>query len=127
MLLRLAGGDAPLFSQIADAVRREIAAGAVQPGERLPAARDCAEALGVNLHTVLRAYQELRDEDLIEMRRGRGAVVSPRAGALRELRVLAARLGERAAELGLSPEATVSLVRDGMADARRTEPDQLSG
>src|SRR3712207_8039857 len=42
--------------------RRNIATGAVGPGDRLPAARDLAASLDVNVHTVLRGYQLLRDE-----------------------------------------------------------------
>ncbi|HEV7653298.1 MAG TPA: GntR family transcriptional regulator [Mycobacteriales bacterium] len=95
----------PIYAQIAGAVRREVAAGRVRPGERLPGARELAAALGVNLHTVLRGYQELRDEGVVELRRGRGAVVTdaaPRiagpAAALRAFIVEARRAGLSAAE-----------------------------
>ena len=70
----------PLFEQLASAVRAAIIDGRVIGGERLPAARDLAADLGVNMHTVLRAYRVLRDEGLIELHRGRGAVVAVRIG-----------------------------------------------
>jgi GntR family transcriptional regulator len=70
----------PLFEQLASAVRSAIVDGRVIGGERLPAARDLAGTLGINVHTVLRGYQVLRDEGLIELHRGRGAVVVTRIG-----------------------------------------------
>lgn len=70
----------PLFEQLASAVRAAIVDGRVVGGERLPATRDLARLLGVNMHTVLRAYRQLRDEGLIELHRGRGAVVVVRIG-----------------------------------------------
>jgi GntR family transcriptional regulator len=108
--------DAPLFAQIADAVRADAAAGRVRPGERLPPARDVADGLGVNVHTVLRAYQDLRDEGLLELRRGRGAVVTAQASVLGELQHDIRALVARARAAGLSPDALAALVKETARD-----------
>ncbi|GAA5029099.1 GntR family transcriptional regulator [Microbacterium fluvii] len=117
MLLRVdPNSDVPLFAQISASVRADAAAGRLRAGDRLPAAREVADGLGVNLHTVLRAYQELRDEGLVDMRRGRGAVVTDAAAPLAALRDDVAALVRKAREAGLSPEALASLVKETSHD-----------
>jgi GntR family transcriptional regulator len=65
----------PFHEQVAAEIRRAIADGEAGPGERLPPARDLAAVLGVNSNTVLRALRQLREEGLLEFRRGRGITV----------------------------------------------------
>jgi GntR family transcriptional regulator len=65
-----------LTDQAAAEIRRAIADGEAAPGERLPPAKDIAAVLGVNRNTVLTALRMLRDEGLVDFRRGRGAVVA---------------------------------------------------
>ena len=66
----------PPHEQVAAEIRRAIGEGEAKPGERLPPARDFAAVLGVNTNTVLRAFRLLRDEGLLEFRRGRGVTVA---------------------------------------------------
>ncbi len=94
-----------VFEQVAGEIRRAILDGEAKPGERLPPARDLAAELGVNTNTVLRALRLLRDEGLLEFRRGRGVSVAgtpDRAAVLekaRELVTLARSHGYRRDEL----------------------------
>jgi GntR family transcriptional regulator len=73
-----------LYQQVAGEIRRAIAEGEAKPGERLPPAKDLAAVLGVNTNTVLRALRVLRDQGLLEFRRGRGISVAgtPERGAV---------------------------------------------
>lgn len=94
-----------LHEQVAAEIRRAIADGEAKPGERLPPARDLAAVIGVNHNTVLRALRTLRDEGLLEFRRGRGITVAgtPAAGAVtartRELISFGRQHGYRTNEL----------------------------
>jgi GntR family transcriptional regulator len=99
------GDRTDLHEQVAAEIRRAIAEGEAKPGERLPPARDLAAVLEVNRNTVLRALRQLREEGLLEFRRGRGITVaaSPEHGVVvaqaRELALLARKYGYRRDEL----------------------------
>jgi DNA-binding transcriptional regulator YhcF (GntR family) len=94
-----------LHEQVAAEIRRAIADGEAKPGERLPPAKDLAAVIGVNTNTVLRALRTLRDEGLLEFRRGRGISVAASAerGAVvaqaRELLQFARQQGYRREDL----------------------------
>ncbi len=79
------GDPTRLHDQVAAAIRRAIADGEAKPGEKLPPARDLAAVLGVNANTVLRALRLLRDEGLLDFRRGHAITVTgaaPRKSAV---------------------------------------------
>jgi GntR family transcriptional regulator len=94
-----------LYEQVAAEIRRAITDDEAKPGERLPPAKDLAAVLGVNTNTVLRALRLLRDEGLLEFRRGRGVTVTgtPERGAVvqraKELVLFARQHGYRTDEL----------------------------
>ena len=95
-----------LQDQIAGCVRRGVASGELPVGDQLPPATELAAALSVDRNTVLAAYRTLRDDGLLEFRRGRGARVAETGlrraeldAAGRELVQLARRHGYGRAEL----------------------------
>ena len=101
-----------LFEQLAASVRSGVGRGEVVAGERLPSAREVADALDVNVHTVLRAYQALREEGLVDLRRGRGAVVTDRAATYSQVGLAIPALVAEARKQGITAAALIALVRE---------------
>ena len=116
--------EQPIYRQLRDRVVAMILEHAVAEGDALPSARTVAAEYKINHLTVLKAYQELSDEGLVENRRGVGLFVTPgarerllRAERKRFLQDEWPRIRARMHRLGLSPEellqekATVSGAR----------------
>ncbi len=71
--------DEPVYLQIADHLKRQVALGEIRTGARLPAIRTLARTLNLDPGTVARAYRELEKEGIITGRRGSGSFVSGNA------------------------------------------------
>ena len=98
--IRLLGAETtPLYLQIASQVRHLIITRQLVDGTRLPAVRQLAEHLDVNPGTVVQAYRELADDELIESVRGRGTIVRSLSSTSADDAARAARLAEAAARL----------------------------
>ncbi|RVX45214.1 DNA-binding transcriptional regulator YhcF (GntR family) [Nonomuraea polychroma] len=109
----------PLADQVAASVRAAVANGTAAPGDRLPSARNVAATLGINLHTVLRGYQQLRDEGLVELRRGRAAVITETADRLRlRLAEAAEEFARAALHAGASEEEALAAARAALLAMR---------
>jgi GntR family transcriptional regulator len=65
----------PPYLQVADELRQRIAAGELEPGDRLPSTRQLAETYGIATMTVQNALRVLRDEGLVVSHQGRGVYV----------------------------------------------------
>lgn len=66
----------PLYLQIRNQIVAGIATGQLEPGQSLPSVRSLASDLGINLHTVNKAYAVLRDEGYVLMRGRSGAYIA---------------------------------------------------
>ena len=123
MIIRLqVASGVPITRQITDAIRAQIACGAVAPGDRLPSVRELARQLAVNQNTILRVYEHLTAEGLLDRRHGDGTYVSDsvRAGRLEaaQLRLLgedATALVDRARVLNLSDARVRELLAEALA------------
>jgi len=77
MLIRVEKGSAvPISRQIADQLRAQCLSGRLTAGTQLPSVRQLARELTVNQNTVLRVYERLTSENLLDMRHGDGTYVS---------------------------------------------------
>ncbi len=108
----------PIYKQLKDRVIAMVLEGIVGDGDPLPSVRNVAAEYKLNPLTVLKAYQELVDESLVEKKRGRGMYVKPGASEQllanereRFINVEWPRIAEIVARLGLSPEDLLSGVR----------------
>ncbi len=88
-------GGQPLYLQIVERVRRQIASGELAPGDALPPVRRLAQELGCTPGTVARAYAELRRQGLIVTRRGGGTRVAAPPASAEDAAVRRARLVHR--------------------------------
>ncbi len=99
----------PITKQIAEQIRTRCASGALLPGDRLPSVRQLAQELAVNQNTILRVYERLTAEGLLERRHGDGTYVADRlpSGRLKAERTLlqqdVRRLVRRAEAIGVEP------------------------
>jgi len=101
----------PIYIQIVEQVRQQVAAGGLPPGEQLPTVRQLAADLRVNFNTVARAYRLLDEAGLISTQQGRGTYVvgmppASISGGLRQetLHTLTRLYLTDAARLGLTPD-----------------------
>ena len=77
MLLEIdLASDEPIYRQIRTQIVHAVATGELSPGDALPSVRSLASDLGVNMHTVNKAYAVLRDEGYVRMRGRSGAYVA---------------------------------------------------
>lgn len=77
MLVRIdQKSNEPLYLQLRSQIIASIAQGDLEPGDALPSVRSLASDLGINLHTVNKAYAVLRDEGYVVMRGRSGAYVA---------------------------------------------------
>jgi GntR family transcriptional regulator len=102
----------PLHEQVAAEIRRAIAEGEASPGDRLSPARYLAEVLGVNHNTVIRALHTLRDEGILEFRRGRGITVAGDGQGRSALMTKAQELVKLARRQGYRHDELVALIED---------------
>ena len=112
MIQIVTGDTRPVFRQIVDGIRMQVATGELESGARLPSVRGLAMQLTINSNTVAKAYAELTADGVIESRKGVGLFVCEARQRLSD--------DERERRLGLAVE---SFVRDVVSLG--FDPDEL--
>jgi GntR family transcriptional regulator len=93
------GSSVPISRQIGEQIRAQCLSGTLKPGDSLPAVRRLAQQLAVNVNTILRVYERLAADRLIEMRHGDGTYVLPSATRASGSRLLAEQRDQYTCEL----------------------------
>lgn len=120
----------PIHRQIAEQIRRGVAAGLLLPGDQLPSVRELAAHLLVNPNTVAKVYRDLEREGLLETRRGQGTFIAAGAAAMAEgerRRLLTDELRAVARDVhafGLDDEAALDLFRRVLRDEKPGRKDR---
>ena len=111
----------PIYIQIVDDLRQQIALGVLPPGEKLPSVRDLAAQLSINPNTIQRAYGELETEGFVYSVTGRGTFVAEgdtqSAVRRREVADKVKPMLEELKNLGMSREELLAMWEGGNNDA----------
>ncbi|TWU28781.1 GntR family transcriptional regulator [Novipirellula artificiosorum] len=97
------GSSTPITRQIAEQIRSQCLAGVLKSNQCLPSVRQLARELAVNVNTIVRVYERLASEGLLEMRHGEGTFVLPRSAASQD----ANRLDEQRKQFAREFEAVI--------------------
>jgi GntR family transcriptional regulator len=113
----------PIYIQIMDQIRHQVASGDLKPDDQLPTVRQLAAELRVNFNTIARAYRLLDEAGLISTQQGRGTyIVEPRGEDRSEMLQKEAMLEltrqyiKEAAQLGYGYQEMISIIKSFQAD-----------
>ena len=126
MLLRLREEtDSPIYQQIIDQIKAQIADGTLKKGDKLPSVRELSADLGINVNTVYKAYKELEGQGIVRMRVGFGVtIVDQRQDKLRDndreqmIYDMVEHLRVEAYHLGFDDDYLIGLLRRKIKEQR---------
>lgn len=118
------GSSTAIYRQIADQVRRSVAAGELSVGDPLPSVRQLAKELVVNPNTVAKAYAELVRDGALETQAGRGVFVAKRRSVFSKAERI--RRLDQALDTAISEAITLDFTSDEVLDRMRLKLEKLS-
>ena len=120
--------DIPIYIQVTEQVRQQVANGELKPGDQLPTVRALASDLRVNFNTIARAYRLLDEAGVISTQQGRGTYILDEASPeitedlrIKSLDALARRFLEEASQLGFTREQSIQHIAKH-ASSQKAEP-----
>ncbi|MCA9017567.1 MAG: GntR family transcriptional regulator [Planctomycetaceae bacterium] len=123
------GSSTPISRQIMEQIRAHCLSGTLKPGDCLPSVRNLAQRLTVNVNTIVRVYERLSAEGLVEMRHGEGTFVLPQPGVAETSQQMTEQRDQFSMEfsavvhrgilLGLTATELRKLLAASIADAKR--------
>jgi GntR family transcriptional regulator len=116
--------EVPIGVQLAWALRTRIRDGRFAPGQRLPALRDLALALGINANTVRTVYQRLEHEGIIDSQQGSGTFVADLPAMPSAVGTIAALAAQEARDTGVDPRDVAAALYVEPTAAATQAPDE---
>lgn len=106
----------PIYLQIVELVKKNIAIGDLIPGEKLPSVREMSKDLGVNPNTLQRAYGELERLGITYTKRGMGSFISESGNSMKDLKFymgkdLAKKFISDMASIGIDKEEAIKILK----------------
>jgi len=120
----------PVYRQMMDQVKYYVVSETLKPGDQLPSIRELAQKLAINPTTVVRAYNDLEHEGVIEMRHGKGAFVTTASRRMnaaerrQTLRQLARQLAVEAVQMGAPASQVLKVVWEEMAELQGIDENE---
>ena len=126
--------SAPIYRQIMDQIRYQVAAGMLKAGDKIPSVRQLAGQLAVNQNTILKVYNELCREHVLEIDRGNGTIVAqgnstiPMSERKKPVAALLREAAVQAIHLEIPPEQVHALLEREyqaiLAEKKRSSPHE---
>ena len=118
------GTGVPVYRQVMDQVKLQVASGMLAPGDELPSTRSLSTELGVNPMTISKAYSFLEKEGVVERRPGRPVAVKGNGGNEAGRELLRKELSGTVTivrQLGIEPAEAVELFRSMLSEKDEEE------
>ena len=124
MTLRInSASGVPLYLQLVEQIKHAIESGVMRPGDQLPSVRKMAEDLLINPNTVARAYRDLEQEGVIELKHGSGAFIRetivPRAKLISKAQAIIHSALDQIASMDLTEDEIRRVVENELAAPRK--------